>query len=70
MARMFHSENLNNLLPMIEKELKEVFKGCKTIAIKLHFGEPGNKYALTPEQVKPITDLFKKSRINYFLLSI
>jgi hypothetical protein len=64
---ILHSENINSFIPELKKDLKAVFRNCKEIAIKIHFGEPGNKFALTPEQVKPITDLLKKLGINYFL---
>jgi len=40
-------------------KLKEEFAKHLTgkVAVKLHFGEPGNKTSLTPDMVRPITDL-------------
>ena len=37
------------------------------IAIKTHFGEPGNKNALRGELIKPITNWFVKSNLRAFL---
>ncbi|MBI5148443.1 DUF362 domain-containing protein [Candidatus Pacearchaeota archaeon] len=67
MTIVYHSTDYAKFIEVIKKELEKQFKGCKKIAIKIHFGEPGNKYALTPEQVKPITDLLKELNIDYFL---
>lgn len=54
-------------LSKLKEELKNVFGGCKRIAIKIHFGEPGNGFAFSPGQIKPVTDLLKELKINYFL---
>jgi uncharacterized Fe-S center protein len=37
------------------------------IAIKTHFGEPGNEYALRPEDIRPFTLILEELGINYFL---
>ena len=37
------------------------------IAIKTHFGEPGNKNALRGELIKPITSWFVKNNLRAFL---
>jgi hypothetical protein len=67
MAAVYHSKDLKGLLPKLKQELKQTFKGCKKIAIKIHFGEPGNKTAFFPDDIKPITDLLKSLKINFFL---
>src|SRR3989338_8007659 len=66
MARVFHSMTLDReFLVQLESELKKNLTG--DIAVKIHFGEPGNNYALTPGQVKPIFDILDRLKINYFL---
>lgn len=67
MAIVYHSKELKNLLPKLKQELKTAFKGCKRIAVKIHFGEPGNKTAFFPEDIKPMTDLLKSLKIKFFL---
>mgnify|MGYP000568357189 CR=1 FL=1 len=37
---------------------QEVFSGSE-VYVKLHFGEPGNEFALTPADVKPVVDALK-----------
>ena len=51
----------------LKDELKNVLGSCKKIAIKIHFGEPGNDFAFNPEHIKPIIDLLKELKISYFL---
>ena len=68
MAEVYFSNALNeNFLNHLEGKLKETFNGCSEIAIKIHFGEPGNKTAFRPEDIKPITDLIKKIGLNFFM---
>lgn len=67
MATVYHSATLQKLMPKIKGELKTAFKGCKKIAIKIHFGEPGNKTAFVPEDIKPITNLLKEIGLKFFL---
>jgi uncharacterized Fe-S center protein len=67
MEKIYYSEKLAPILLQLKKELERVFKNCKSIAIKIHFGSPGNDFSFKPEQIKPITDLLKELEINYFL---
>jgi len=67
MAKVFYSRELQKLLPVLKNELKEKFRGCKKLAIKIHFGEPGNNYALKPEQVKPIIDILNETGFGFFM---
>ena len=64
--QIYYSNDYNIFLKHIKPVLKKEFGSCKKIAIKLHFGEPGNKTALTPEQVKPITDILDELDIGFF----
>jgi len=68
MAEVLHSNEMGeSFLETLEQGLKQAFAGCKQIAIKIHFGEPGNAKALVPEDVKPITDLLKKLGYGFFM---
>lgn len=68
MAKIYYSKQLNQVfLTNLKEKLKQEFKDCKTIAIKIHFGEPGNKTAFTPEQIKPIANILEQLNINFFL---
>ncbi len=67
MNQIDHSKEFSEkFLLKLEEELKIVFNGCKRIAIKIHFGEPGNKNAFIPEQIKPIIEVLKKLKIDFF----
>ncbi|MBA3064115.1 DUF362 domain-containing protein, partial [Candidatus Woesearchaeota archaeon] len=67
MAIVYHSENKDNFLLKVKEEIKDRFKGCNKIAIKIHFGEPGNKTAFKPDDIKPITDVLNELNIKFFL---
>jgi hypothetical protein len=68
MNKIYYSKKLgNHFLAKLKEKLKKEFKDCKTIAIKIHFGEPGNKTAFTPEQIKPIINVLNQLKIKFFL---
>ncbi len=67
MTKIYHSKEIQPFLGNLKQELKQTFADCKIIAIKIHFGEPGNRSAFTPEQIKPITNILKELNINFFL---
>ncbi len=48
-------------------ELSKVFKAGDKIAVKMHFGEPGNKTSLRPEFVKKVVDALKAIGTKPFL---
>jgi len=54
-------------LERLKGELKDNFKGCKKIAIKMHFGEPGNNTAFTPKDVAPILEILESLGMEYYL---
>lgn len=67
MADVYHYDSFDReCLAKLKSELKKAFAGCRNIAIKIHFGEPGNTAAFTPKDVKPICDLLYELGINYF----
>ena len=48
--------------------VSEIDANIKSMAaVKLHLGEPGNKTALTPSQVRPFTDILDGLGIGFFL---
>jgi len=51
----------------LKKELPKRFKAGEKIAVKLHFGEPGNVTALRPEFVKRVVDALKAIGARPFL---
>jgi len=68
MVDVYHSRSLDeSFISNLEPELKACFEGCKTIAVKIHFGEPGNKMAFVPEDVKPVLDILTKIGLDFFL---
>ena len=65
MAKVIHEWDKMAFLERIRPELKR-FCG-KRIAVKLHFGEPGNPAAFTPLHILPLTDLLGELGITFFL---
>lgn len=57
----------DEFLTDLKASLAKQFVGCKTIAVKIHFGEEGNSTAFTPQQVKPFTDILKELGFDFFL---
>ncbi|MFH1053750.1 MAG: DUF362 domain-containing protein [Candidatus Woesearchaeota archaeon] len=68
MADVFYSKSLSEgFLSRFKEELLKEFGECKTIAVKIHFGEPGNKTSFVPDDVKDIIDILKKLGFEHFL---
>ncbi|MBS1266121.1 MAG: hypothetical protein MAG795_00086 [Candidatus Woesearchaeota archaeon] len=65
MNKIYFSKNLNR--KKLKEELSKVFDKGEEIAIKLHMGEPGNKYYLRPIVVKVYVDILKKIGCKPFL---
>ena len=63
-TKIFHAIKIEPFLENLKKELKNEFNGCNKIAVKIHFGEPGNTVAFTPEQIRPITNILKELNCN------
>lgn len=68
MANIYFSRELEGeFISKLKEELSENFRDCKKIGIKMHFGEPGNSRAFTPENIAPITQLLESMGFEYFL---
>jgi len=63
MNKTFFSQNFNEIPNEAITEMDSIFSNGKKVLIKLHFGEPGNPYAFLPQDIKYITDYFKKKNI-------
>ncbi|MGV8087050.1 MAG: DUF362 domain-containing protein [Candidatus Woesearchaeota archaeon] len=68
MTTIYHSLLLEEkFLAQLKKELSKYFKGCKKVAIKMHFGELGNSKAFKPSDIQPILNVLTELKIDYFL---
>ncbi len=67
MVNVYHSDDEIKFLLKVKEEIKDKFKDCNKIAIKIHFGEPGNKTAFRPEDIKPVTDILNELNMKFFL---
>lgn len=67
MSKLIFLKNEDKLKANIVKQLKPLFKSGDKIAVKLHFGEPGNTYALKPEFVRKVVDALLELGTKPFL---
>jgi len=65
MNKVYFSKDLNR--EKLKQELTLIFKPEEKIAVKLHMGEPGNKYYLRPAVVKVYVDILKEIGCKPFL---
>ncbi len=68
MSKVYFVKDISKLSSHSEKLLKDVFPDGSKVIIKIHFGEPGNKSAFVPEDIKPVVDVLKKKDIEVVLL--
>lgn len=57
MDEVYFLKNSSKLSLATEKILKNFYQKGNPIVAKIHFGEPGNKTALTPKEVQPIMNV-------------
>ena len=67
MIMIFSEDLTDEFLEKLRVEIGRAFSVCKRIAIKVHFGEPGNETSLTPAKIKPFVDLLKDIGCEVFL---
>lgn len=68
MTNVYHSELVDEkFLKQLKSELEKNFKGCKRIAVKMHFGEVGNSKAFNSKDVQPIIALLEEMKFDFFL---
>lgn len=63
----FKDEKTKTYKKFLKEQLKKAFDECKRIAIKIHFGEPGNKTAFILKDIELITNTLKELNIGFFL---
>ncbi|MFH1316551.1 MAG: DUF362 domain-containing protein [Candidatus Woesearchaeota archaeon] len=68
MADVYYSKSISEgFLIRLKQELLKEFEGCKKIAVKMHFGEPGNRFAFVPEDIEPIIKILNDMDIDLFM---
>jgi uncharacterized Fe-S center protein len=65
--RKSKSDLVKEIHRLYDAVAKEIVQSGESVAVKLHFGEPGNTAYLKPQYVKPIVDLIKKQGALPFL---
>jgi uncharacterized Fe-S center protein len=65
MSRVIHVQE--ELKGVITEQIVETFEPGERVALKLHFGEPGNSTRLKPGTVRPFVDILKTHNIHPFL---
>lgn len=67
-SNVYYSKELDSrYLDLLRREFEKAFAGCRTLAVKLHMGEPGNKTAFVPDDLEPIIALLKDMGFDVFL---
>lgn len=64
-SKVFFSEREDKFLINLKSELENYFKG--SVAVKLHMGEPGNKYFLKHGFVKKVVKILEENGASPFL---
>ena len=64
MDKVYFLKNFNDLNSATSKWLSIFTFDGSEMTIKLHFGEPGNKTAIFPSDIKPIIDALKSLKFN------
>lgn len=67
MSQVIFTEDEEKFKQQLKEQIKDLFLPDEKIAIKLHMGEPGNKFHLKPEFVKIIVDVLKELGCKPFL---
>ena len=54
MAKVYFLEDFSKLNDKTKKLLKDFYLSNSEVMVKIHFGEPGNKFAFTADDIQPI----------------
>ncbi len=69
MNKVYFLKDFGKLREASQKLLKGFYSDHDTeVAVKIHFGEPGNKFAFTPKDVKPIIEAMKSLELKPFFI--
>ncbi len=66
--QILYQSNFDNITQNTQNFIKNKFDSKEPIYIKLHFGEPGNDTALTPQDIEPIIQAFKDLNLETILV--
>jgi len=64
MSKVYFLKNLKKLKNATSSLFKDFYPKSSEVLVKIHFGEPGNKTALSPKNVKPVIDGLKFLKLN------
>ncbi len=67
MSKVYYRNGTPIELDCLEAFISKKFNKKDKIGIKLHFGEPGNKYTFEPEFIKKFVSILKKEQLEPFL---
>lgn len=68
MTKVYHLKERKRLKEVTKKRLEGVYSPSSKVLVKIHFGEPGNKTAFTPERVKPILEAMRELELEPVLI--
>ncbi|MFH1462497.1 MAG: DUF362 domain-containing protein [bacterium] len=64
MSKVFFLKNFDQVGTKTRELLGPVFPADSQVMVKMHFGEPGNKFTFVPEDIKPITEAMKSLNLR------
>ncbi len=67
MTKVYFLKKFNGLEKATKKVLDGFYGGGSQLAVKIHFGEPGNPYAFVPKDIEPVFKVLKVLNLKPFL---
>ena len=64
MSKVYFLKNFKKLSKASDRLLSDIYSKESKLLVKIHFGEPGNKFAFFPKDVKQIIEALKSQRIK------
>lgn len=64
MSKVYFLKDFEKLSVKIRGLLKDFYSTNSKVLVKIHFGEPGNKFAFSPKNVEPIVRIMKSLKLN------
>jgi uncharacterized Fe-S center protein len=68
MSKVYFLKNFGRLGSEVKNLLKDFYQAKSEVMVKIHFGEPGNKFAFTPADIRPIVEAMKSLKLNHVLI--
>ena len=68
MDQVYFLKDSSRLKEVSQKIFQDFYPSSSEVLIKIHFGEVGNKTALTPKDIQPLTEAFasQKNKLTFF----